>query len=286
MNAGSAYTFRPTASDADGDTLTFAIANRPAWATFNTATGQLSGTPTSASAGTYSNIVISVSDGKASAALAAFAITVARRVERRGDAVVDAADAEHRRLDADESRRLSHRLRRVGHAADADDPGRERGRRARTSSRISRRALTTSRCVRTRASGAESANSNVRAKVVQMHAVQRAFADVARLLCESQRYRLRMICRRRQLQRRVRCCLLNVATQGQNRRKTVTQSLRSERARGRRIAGLPAGARRVWARQHQPSFLAAQPSRLWLCSLAQALRARTTRATNGERWEQ
>ena len=36
----------------------------------------MSGTPTSASVGTYSNIVISVSDGKASAALAAFSITV------------------------------------------------------------------------------------------------------------------------------------------------------------------------------------------------------------------
>ena len=45
VNAGSAYSFRPTAVDADGDTLTFSIANRPAWAAFNTATGQLSGTP-------------------------------------------------------------------------------------------------------------------------------------------------------------------------------------------------------------------------------------------------
>jgi len=76
VNAGSAYAFRPTAADADGDTLTFSITNRPMWASFNTATGQLSGTPTSASAGTYSNIVIKVSDGKASVALAPFAITV------------------------------------------------------------------------------------------------------------------------------------------------------------------------------------------------------------------
>jgi hypothetical protein len=77
VNVGTAYAFRPTAADADGDTLTFSIGNRPAWATFNTATGQLSGTPSSASVGAYSNIVISVSDGKASAALAAFSITVA-----------------------------------------------------------------------------------------------------------------------------------------------------------------------------------------------------------------
>jgi hypothetical protein len=76
VNAGTAYTFRPTAADGDGDTLTFSIANRPAWASFNTATGQLSGTPASASAGVYANIVIKVSDGKASVALAAFSITV------------------------------------------------------------------------------------------------------------------------------------------------------------------------------------------------------------------
>ena len=76
VNAGNAYTFRPTATDGDNDALQFSIANRPAWASFNTTTGQLSGTPTGAATGTYSNIVISVSDGKASAALKAFAITV------------------------------------------------------------------------------------------------------------------------------------------------------------------------------------------------------------------
>jgi hypothetical protein len=76
VKAGSAYAFRPTAADADGDTLTFSITNKPAWAAFNTTTGQLSGTPASASAGTYSNIAIKVSDGKASVALAPFAITV------------------------------------------------------------------------------------------------------------------------------------------------------------------------------------------------------------------
>jgi hypothetical protein len=76
VNAGNAYSFRPTATDGDNDVLKFSIANRPAWASFNSTTGQLSGTPTSASAGTYSNIVISVSDGKASAALKAFSISV------------------------------------------------------------------------------------------------------------------------------------------------------------------------------------------------------------------
>lgn len=73
-----AYNFRPTAADADGDTLSFSIANKPSWATFSTSTGQLSGTPATANAGTYSNIVITVSDGRASTSLPAFGITVAQ----------------------------------------------------------------------------------------------------------------------------------------------------------------------------------------------------------------
>lgn len=76
VSAGSMYNFRPTASDPNGDPLTFSIANRPQWATFNTTTGQLSGTPTSANVGTYSNVAISVSDGQATVSLPAFAITV------------------------------------------------------------------------------------------------------------------------------------------------------------------------------------------------------------------
>jgi len=71
---GAAYAFQPTASDPDGNALTFAIANRPAWAAFNTGTGRLAGTPPSA--GTFSGITISVSDGQASAQLTAFAIVV------------------------------------------------------------------------------------------------------------------------------------------------------------------------------------------------------------------
>jgi hypothetical protein len=77
VTVGMAYLFRPQASDPEGQPLTFAIANRPAWASFNTATGELSGTPGPASVGQTSNIVISVTDGEASASLAAFSITVA-----------------------------------------------------------------------------------------------------------------------------------------------------------------------------------------------------------------
>lgn len=73
---GTAYAFSPSASDADNDVLTFRITGRPAWATFNAATGQLSGTPSGAQVGSYSNIVISVTDGAADATLAAFSINV------------------------------------------------------------------------------------------------------------------------------------------------------------------------------------------------------------------
>ena len=74
---GVQYAFQPSAADPNGDPLTFTIANRPAWATFNASTGALVGTPTATSVGTFANIVISVSDGKVSTSLPAFAITVA-----------------------------------------------------------------------------------------------------------------------------------------------------------------------------------------------------------------
>lgn len=76
VGVGAAYSFKPTASDPDGDALTYAIASKPAGATFNVATGQLSWTP--AAAGTSSGIVISVTDSRgASVALPAFSINVA-----------------------------------------------------------------------------------------------------------------------------------------------------------------------------------------------------------------
>jgi hypothetical protein len=74
--AGSAYSFQPSAADADGNSLTFSIANKPAWATFSTTNGALTGTPQAASVGTYSNIVISVTDSKAITSLPPFSIAV------------------------------------------------------------------------------------------------------------------------------------------------------------------------------------------------------------------
>ena len=76
VSAGSAYSFTPAATDPDGDALTFSISGRPSWASFNAATGRLSGTPSGSDAGNYGPIVISVSDGTDSAALSPFTIGV------------------------------------------------------------------------------------------------------------------------------------------------------------------------------------------------------------------
>lgn len=75
---GTAYAFTPKASDTDGDTLSFSVQNKPAWASFSATTGALSGTPAAANVGTAANIVISVSDGHSSASLAPFSITVSQ----------------------------------------------------------------------------------------------------------------------------------------------------------------------------------------------------------------
>ena len=70
------YTFTPTASDPDGDALTFTISGQPGWTTFDSTTGTLSGTPGAGSAGNHANIVIGVTDGEFTTELPGFAITV------------------------------------------------------------------------------------------------------------------------------------------------------------------------------------------------------------------
>jgi hypothetical protein len=88
VTAGQAYTFTPSASDPDGDTLTFSVSNLPEWASFNATTGRLSGTPTAADVATYSNIQISVSDGEMSASLSSFSIEVTAAASATGSATL------------------------------------------------------------------------------------------------------------------------------------------------------------------------------------------------------
>jgi hypothetical protein len=73
---GQFYSFTPTIVAPAGSSLTYAVANMPAWAQFSAATGTLSGTPTAGSAATDANILISVSNGATSALLPAFSIAV------------------------------------------------------------------------------------------------------------------------------------------------------------------------------------------------------------------
>lgn len=71
------YFFQPIATDIDkGDELIFSIVNIPAWASFDSLTGILQGTPSLEDSGNYAGIVISVTDGVLSADLPAFSIKV------------------------------------------------------------------------------------------------------------------------------------------------------------------------------------------------------------------
>jgi hypothetical protein len=73
---GEQYSFTPSASDADNDPLTFDVQGEPTWLTINSNDGALTGAPTLADVGTYSGIVVSVSDGSASASLPQFGVDV------------------------------------------------------------------------------------------------------------------------------------------------------------------------------------------------------------------
>ena len=74
--AGAAYSFQPSATDPDGDSVTFVIENLPAWAAFDAATGRLSGTPSLNDVGVSKNIVIAATDNKSRTELPAFQISV------------------------------------------------------------------------------------------------------------------------------------------------------------------------------------------------------------------
>ena len=69
---GETYSFTPAASAATG----FSIANKPFWASFNPATGALTGTPAQSAIGSYGGIVITASLPGYQMSLQAFAITV------------------------------------------------------------------------------------------------------------------------------------------------------------------------------------------------------------------
>ena len=76
VKTGDNYSFTPSASDSDGDSLSFSVTNLPRWASFDSRTGRISGQPLLGDEGVYSGITVTVSDGNASVSMSAFSIEV------------------------------------------------------------------------------------------------------------------------------------------------------------------------------------------------------------------
>ena len=87
LAAGTAYSFKPVAS-LIAATLRYAIANKPAWAAFDSSTGALTGTPAATDIGTYANVTITATSATTSVALAAFTLTVTPAPAATGSAAL------------------------------------------------------------------------------------------------------------------------------------------------------------------------------------------------------
>lgn len=87
----SAYAFTPTVTDGDtSDSVSYSVANLPSWASFNPATGALSGTPGPNDVGTYPGVAITATDsGGLSDTIGPFTITVTAAPDGDGDGVPD-----------------------------------------------------------------------------------------------------------------------------------------------------------------------------------------------------
>lgn len=77
---GAAYYFNAQVAGNARGVVTHSIQNKPNWATFDTLTGELKGTPTAK--GTFANITIKASDGHTTATLAPFSIQVVDKLLR------------------------------------------------------------------------------------------------------------------------------------------------------------------------------------------------------------
>jgi hypothetical protein len=76
INEESAYSFTPAIDSAATGSAVFSIVNKPAWASFNSTTGALTGTPDDAHIGTTSNITITATDDVGSSSIGPFSIAV------------------------------------------------------------------------------------------------------------------------------------------------------------------------------------------------------------------
>lgn len=71
------YAFTPTVYQSGDEKLRFEVQNKPSWMSFGIRRGTLYGTPKANDAGAYSNIIITVSDGKNTVQLPGFTVQVA-----------------------------------------------------------------------------------------------------------------------------------------------------------------------------------------------------------------
>jgi hypothetical protein len=77
---GETYEFLPSAHDPDGDALSFSATNLPTWASIDSRSGRVSGTPAANDQGVYESITITVADVAGKAVTAPFSITVVGNV--------------------------------------------------------------------------------------------------------------------------------------------------------------------------------------------------------------
>jgi hypothetical protein len=73
---GESYDWQPTATDQDGDHLSFSAVNLPPWASIDTTDGRITGTPGENDVGIYESVTVTVADGSHQIASPPFSITV------------------------------------------------------------------------------------------------------------------------------------------------------------------------------------------------------------------
>ena len=76
VSVGESFKDQPKAGSPNGSSLAFLLMNGPAWLEVDTATGAVSGTPSTIDVGTYSDIHVAVTDGVATVSGPAFTLTV------------------------------------------------------------------------------------------------------------------------------------------------------------------------------------------------------------------
>lgn len=74
-NPGVKYQFQPTVTQSAGK-VTFSISGQPSWATFDSTTGQLAGTPSQSMVGMSADVTITASNGASTASIGPFTIVV------------------------------------------------------------------------------------------------------------------------------------------------------------------------------------------------------------------